>query len=206
MDDERYNPGYLNKDEFERERRRTKEMVQTVTGKAGGSDLPGDMRPRHASMTCDIFDHMRRFLETEKVEIAGNQAKKRLHRIYISEVEEIEGLWYSFFKADSLEIEESSWVEIKSERSTLYGSLWYSEKRKEFYLITEEQLPTKNHEIREANEYQLILMQEEALKFSIEQQDERCKLLRNIICNNYSPIQKQPRSVDFLNHAFNQSQ
>ncbi|MGB9960008.1 MAG: AAA domain-containing protein [Candidatus Bathyarchaeales archaeon] len=157
-------------------------------------------------MPCDPLNNALDFLEVEKSEVFERQSRRRVFKVFISESFKDEDLWYSFTTANKLKIEEGSWVEINSDFKA-YGSLWFSDKRNRFYLITDVPIPARTHvKIREADEVQLVLMQEQALKFLLESQTERCRMLRNIICGNYVPKQEKIEYVSFFNINLTENQ
>jgi len=149
-------------------------------------------------MLCEPLSEAAEFLKVEKFEVERKQARKRSYELYISEAFEDDGFWYSFTDRDNLPIEEGSWVEIRSDRLALYGIIWFSEKRKRFYLITETRVPPSNVKVREADEIQLVLMQENALQFLLNSQTERCALLRNIICGHPNMRETKQESLSFF--------
>lgn len=164
-------------------------------------------RDGDSEMLCEPLSVITGFLEVEKSEVMKQQSRRRTFEVFISESFKDEDLWYSFTDTDSLKIEEGSWVEISFKGSTLYGSLWFSDKRNRFYLITESPVPKWTYvKIREADEVQLVLMQERAFNFLLQSQTERCVMLRNIICGNYMPKQERIENVFFFNQGLTERQ
>ena len=157
-------------------------------------------------MVCEPLTNVAEFLKVEKSEVEKKQSRKRYHKLNISEAFEDDGLWYSFTNRDNLPLEDGSWVEIRYDRLNLYGSVWFSEKRKRFYLITESRVPSSSVEIREADEIQLVLMQEIALQFLLNSKAERCALLRNAICGYYNPRETRQESFSWFDKNLNVSQ
>lgn len=151
------------------------------------------------------FGNISDFLKREKTEIKKKQMAKPSFKAYVSERVEDDGLWYSFTDRDSLPVEEGSWVEINCGH-VLYGSLEFSEEKKRFYTITEESIPFGNMEVKEADEYQLVLMQEAAFKFLLESRTDRCELLRKITSENPMLTEKDPIAVNFLDKTLTDSQ
>jgi predicted RNA-binding protein with TRAM domain/DNA polymerase III delta prime subunit len=157
-------------------------------------------------MLCEPLSNVAEFLKVERSEVEKKQARKHSYELCISEAFEDDGLWYSFTDRDNLPIEEGSWIEIKSDRFTLYGTMWFSEKRKRFYLITETRVPSNTVRIREADEIQLVLMQESALQFLLDSQTERCALLRNIICGHPNLMETKQENLFFFDGNLTNSQ
>ncbi|MEM2108036.1 MAG: AAA domain-containing protein [Candidatus Bathyarchaeia archaeon] len=158
-------------------------------------------------MLCETLRIVTEFLEIEKEEVLKQQSRRRQYRVFIFESFEDENLWYSFTNTNNLKIEEGSWVEIDGGYFRIYGSLWFSDRRNQFYLITERPIPKLTEvKIREADEVQLVLMQEEALNFLQQSQIERCRLLRSIICGDYIPNKEKFESVSFFNRNLTEKQ
>jgi Cdc6-like AAA superfamily ATPase len=158
------------------------------------------------TVSFDLLDQIGQFLRVEKSEIQKKQLRRRFINIYIHKSQHDDDLWYSFFSSRDLRIEEGTWVEIRSGGHPQFGALWYSEKEKLFYLITDTPIPTSNVQIREADEYQLILMQEAAFNFVSEGKTPHSTLLRKLICNELSFSSRQPKPLDFLSEHLNESQ
>jgi hypothetical protein len=57
----------------------------------------------------------------------------------IYERQTIEDQFYSFFKANDFGIEEGAWVEVTADEHTMFGGLFFSEKRAFYYIITEQE-------------------------------------------------------------------
>jgi superfamily I DNA and/or RNA helicase/predicted RNA-binding protein with TRAM domain len=161
---------------------------------------------RAVIMLCEPLTNAAEFLKVEKDEIEKRQARKRSYELHISDVLEYDDLWYSFTNREDLPFEEGSSVEVKSDRFMQYGSLWFSEKRKRFYLITESRIPLGTVTVKEADEIQLVLMQERALQFLLDDPTDRCALLRSIICGYYSPREKRQDSLSFFERNLTVSQ
>lgn len=158
-------------------------------------------------MLCAPLRNAEDFLRIEKQEVMKQQSNRPSYEVFISKTLEDEGLWYSFTNTGELKIDEGSWVEIYSERFSLYGSLWFSDKRKCFYLITDSRIPEHARvKIRLADEVQLVLMQEEALRFLQESQTEQCVTLKNLICGKYFLKEEKLEKVSFYNENLTDSQ
>ena len=157
------------------------------------------------AVSFQLLDDIETFLEKEKEEYLKEQQFKDFYSIYISERKKVDDLFYSFFRKEGLDIEEGSWVEVKSDNMSMFASLWFSEK-KGFYLITEEPIPFNNVKIAEADALQLVLMQEKALKFFRESEAGSSIVLRNIICNLSRYSVRAPKEFYFLNAHLNDSQ
>jgi|GEM_PF-2285372 len=158
-------------------------------------------------MLCAPLRNAEDFLRIEKQEVMRQQSIRSSYEVFISETLEDDGLWYSFTNTGDLKIEEGSWVEIYSELFSLYGSLWFSDKRKRFYLITDSRIPAQTRvKIRLADEVQLVLMQEEALRFLQQSQTEQCVALKNLICGNYLLKEEKLEKVLFYNENLTDSQ
>lgn len=97
-------------------------------------------------------------------------------------------------------------MEIRSDGHTQFGALWYSERQKCYYIITEEPVPTDHAQIREADEYQLILMQQAAFKFVCEEKTRHSSVLKELICYRMSFSPRQPKPIDFFYDRLNDSQ
>ncbi|MEM2741710.1 MAG: AAA domain-containing protein [Nitrososphaeria archaeon] len=158
-------------------------------------------------MLCEPLINAFEFLKVEKDEVIKRQSRRRAFKVFISESFKDEDLWYSFTTTDNLKIEEGSWVEINFDHSKIYGSLWFSDKRNCFYLITEIPIHARTYVIiREADEFQLVLMQEQALKFLLDCRTEQCSILRNLICGNYVPKHERIEYVSFFNPNLTEKQ
>jgi hypothetical protein len=156
--------------------------------------------------SSNLLDQIGQFLRVEKGEVQKKQLRRRFTEIFIRKSQHVDDLWYSFFSSHDLRIEEGTWVEIRSEAHSQFGALWYSEKEKLFYLITETPIPVSDVQIREADEYQLILMQEAAFNLVSEGKTPHSTLLKRLICNELSFSSRQQKLLNFLDEHLNESQ
>jgi len=111
----------------------------------------------------NVLSQVQSFLEVEKEEIRKKTSGRRTFSVTINERQMMEGLFYSFFRANDFGVDEGVWVEVVAGEHAVFGALWFSEKRDSFYIITEQEIRSNIVEIREADEYQLILMQKNEL-------------------------------------------
>ena len=128
-----------------------------------------------------VLSEVQSFLEIEKEEIRKKTSTRRTFYATIFERQNTDTLFYSYFRANDFGIEEGLWVEVVYGEQVSFGALWFSEKKDAFYVITEQEIRTDRVEIREADEYQLILMQENALNYVIKSKSEFGSTLNKII-------------------------
>ena len=158
-------------------------------------------------MSCEPLRNVLEFLDVEKSDVFERHSRRRAFEVFISESFRDEDFYYSFIASEDLSIDEGSWVEINFDRFRVYGSLWYSDIRNRFYLLTETPIPARTYvKIREADEVQLVLMQEQALAFLLSCQSDRCRALRDIICGNHVPMPEKIGDVSFFNNGLTERQ
>jgi hypothetical protein len=129
----------------------------------------------------NVLSEVKLFLEVEKEEITKKISSRRTFLATIIERQNVDNLFFSYFKANDFGIEEGLWVEVVYGEQTVFGTLGFSENKDSFYIITEQELQTEQVEIREADESQLIQMQETALNYVIESKSELGGLLNSVI-------------------------
>ena len=154
----------------------------------------------------NVLSQVQSFLEVEKEEIRKTTSSRRTFSVTINERQTIEGLFYSFFSANDFGVEEGVWVEVVAGEHAVFGALWFSEKRDSFYVITEQEIRSNFVEIREADEYQLILMQENALNYVIESKNELGSRLNALINEHERFIQVNATPQSLFNDRLNNNQ
>ena len=159
-----------------------------------------------SSLSDNILSEVQSFLEVEKEEIKKKTSRRRTFSATITERQNVDNLFYSYFRADDFGIEEGLWVELVYGEHAIFGALWFSEKKNSFYIITEQEIRTDHVEIREADEYQLIQMQETALNYVIESKSELGGILNSLINENENFDKDQSSPQDFFNEQLNNNQ
>ena len=72
-----------------------------------------------------LLSQVQSFLEVEKEEIRKKTSNRRTFSANIYECQTIEGLYYSFFRANDFGIEEGVWVEVVAGEYAIFGDLWF---------------------------------------------------------------------------------
>ena len=156
--------------------------------------------------TDNVLSEVQSFLEVEKEEIRKKTSSRRTFSVTINERQTVEGLFYSFFRANDFGVEEGVWVEVVAGEHAVFGALWFSEKRNSFYVITEQEIRSNIVEIREADEYQLILMQENALNYVVESKNELGSRLNALINAHERFVQVDAIPQSLFNDKLNNNQ
>ena len=154
----------------------------------------------------NVLSEVKLFLEVEKEEIKKKISSRRTFLATIIERQNVDTLFFSYFKANDFGIEEGLWVEVVYGEQTVFGTLGFSENKDSFYVITEQELLTEQVEIREADESQLILMQECALNYVIESKSELGGMLNSVIAETEDFVKGQYSPQDFFNKQLNNNQ
>jgi hypothetical protein len=150
-----------------------------------------------------VLSQVQVFLAVEKEEIRKKTSNRKTFSANICERQTVDGLYYSFFGANDFKIGEGVSVEVVAGEHTIFGALWFSEKKDSFYVITEQEIHSSTVGIREADEYELILMQENALNFIVEAKSDFARRLNSVINGEESfkpiPVSAQSCCSDKLN-------
>jgi len=206
LGEERYYPSYLDEEGHLRERMRTRAMVESITGKRGDRSVEseGTYVKMNGYPSCCVLEEMKIFLENEVEAIRKEHFRQKFYEAYYVMEKKKDDLFYTFFRLQRPLLEDGSWVEIESNGSTLYGSLWYF-KNDVFYVITDQRVPSGRVRIRRADALQLILMQKQAFDLLLNGGIVHSDRLTKIICGRI----EGPKSlgvVNFFNNDLNSSQ
>jgi superfamily I DNA and/or RNA helicase len=151
----------------------------------------------------DLLDNVKSFLEVEKQEIRKKTSSRSVYWVTITQREQIDDLYYSFLSTHDFRLEEGLWVEIICGDYLTFGALWYSEKKGYFYVITEQEITANHVGLREADEYQLVLMQEEAINFVIQGKTKKAELLKTLINQKIQFPKTELRAMEFFDTDLN---
>ena len=210
MGRERYYPSYLDEGERLREHMRLDEMVEGIAKKRTGvfSEYARANGRTKGNNGCVVLDKMKVFLKNEEEAIREEHSRKWFYEASYRRTLRKDDLFYTFFQirpyTQHTRLEDGSWVEIKTNGFSFFGSLWLFE-NDVFYVITDQPVPPGRARIREADALQLILMQEQAFNVLLNGSTMHSNKLRRIICDS-AAMPESLNSVKFYNIDLNSSQ